>query len=307
MLCGQENEIPKFTRIGQMYVRKIKEGGIIMGKCKYCGHDAGFLRSRHKECKQANEQGTKQIIQLITKKTKQVCPSPVKNEIMKIAQSSFIDQQSLNEICVRGWEAAVENALEDDILSKEEENALVAMKDELGLDQELLNKNGSYMKVVKAAVIRELVEGKIPQKIKIDCNIPFNLQKNEQIVWLFSGVNYCEERTRTTYQGGYSGVSFRVMKGVYYRTGGFRGNPVVTSNIVQVDNGTLAVTDKHIYFAGLKKAFRVPYSKIVAFTPYSDALGIQRDAQTAKQQIFKVDDGWFIHNLVTNLSNISKS
>lgn len=278
-----------------------------MATCKYCGKDVGFLRSAHKECKQANEQGIQQIIQLITDKATQASPSSVKDGVLSIARSSFIDKELLAETCAKGWQNAVEKALEDDILSVEEEGTLVALKDELELDQDLLDKNGAYMKVVKAAVLRELFEGKIPQKVKIDGNIPFNLQKNEQVVWLFTGVKYYEERTRTSYQGGYSGVSIKVMKGVYYRAGGFKGNPIVTSNIVHIDTGTLAITDKHIYFAGSKKAFRVPYNKIVAFTPYKDGLGIQRDAQTAKPQIFGLDDGWFIHNLVINLSNIGKA
>lgn len=32
--------------------------------------------------------------------------------------------------------------------------------------------------------------------------------------------------------------------------------------------------------------------------PYSDAIGIQRDAMTAQPQIFKLEDGWFAYNLL---------
>jgi len=46
----------------------------------------------------------------------------------------------------------------------------------------------------------------------------------------------------------------------------------------------------------------VPYSKIVSFTPYSDGIGIQRDAASAKPQTFVTGDGWFIYNLVVNLA-----
>jgi hypothetical protein len=48
----------------------------------------------------------------------------------------------------------------------------------------------------------------------------------------------------------------------------------------------------------------VAYSKIVAFEPYSDGFGIQRDAATALPQTFVTGDGWFAYNLVTNLAQI---
>jgi len=47
-----------------------------------------------------------------------------------------------------------------------------------------------------------------------------------------------------------------------------------------------------------------PYAKIVSFEPFSDGLGLVRDAAIAKPQIFVTGDGWFTYNLVTNLSRI---
>jgi hypothetical protein len=92
-------------------------------------------------------------------------------------------------------------------------------------------------------------------------------------------------------------VSIRIAKGLYYRTGAFKGERVQTS-----DTGPLSVTNKHIYFAGPSKRFRIAYNKIVAFEPFSDGIGVQRDAQTARPQLFATGDGWFTYNLITNLA-----
>jgi hypothetical protein len=275
--------------------------------CKYCGKDAGFLRGVHKECDSAHDLGMKQIVELIAEKATQDPSSTIKDAIATIAKSSFIDDQSLASLSIIGWQSAVSKALENGIFTLEQERALVAVKDQLALNEQLLDSNGSHSRLVKAGVIREVLEGKIPQRLRVEGNIPFNLQKNEQIVWIFKDAKYYEQRTSTRYQGSYSGVSMRVMKGVYFRTGGFRGNPVQTSSIVHADTGLLGLTNKHVYFAGPRKAFRIAYNKIVAFTPYNDGLGIQRDAQSAKPQIFVVDDGWFIHNLAVNLSELGKA
>ena len=71
-----------------------------------------------------------------------------------------------------------------------------------------------------------------------------------------------------------------------------------------MDTGLMGVTTKHLYFHGPRKRFRVRLDKIVSFEPYSDGLRIMREAQTAKPQMFSVGDGWFVYNLVTNISQL---
>lgn len=102
--------------------------------------------------------------------------------------------------------------------------------------------------------------------------------------------------------GGSSGVSIRVMKGVYYHVGGFKGRAIDRAERVHEDTGVVGITTKQIYFSGAKKAFRIPYTKIVSFEPFSNGLGLIRDAASAKPQFFVTHDGWFTYNLVTNLA-----
>jgi hypothetical protein len=74
------------------------------------------------------------------------------------------------------------------------------------------------------------------------------------------------------------------MKGLYYRIGTFKGNPIVTTTtgIEHIDTGLLGITDKHFYFLGSHKSFRIPFKKIVSFIPYDDGIAFYRDAATAK-------------------------
>jgi hypothetical protein len=59
-----------------------------------------------------------------------------------------------------------------------------------------------------------------------------------------------------------------------------------------------------VYFSGASKSFRIRHDKIVSIEPYSDGVGIQRDAQTARPQVFVTGDGWFTYNLLMNVSNL---
>ena len=151
--------------------------------------------------------------------------------------------------------------------------------------------------MVKAAVIREITEGLIPQRQNITGRVPFNLMKSEQLVWVMEGVDYLETIVRRERRGSSHGLSIRVARGVYYRPGTFRSRAVEWEETVHQDTGLLGFTTKHLYFSGNKKKFRVRYDRIVDFEPFSDGFGIMRDAQTAKPQSFRTGDGWFALNL----------
>lgn len=274
-----------------------------MAKCDLCGQDAGMLRKRHKECDARHSEGIAAIAALARDAALAKMPvETLPDKARQIADSSFISQGSLPSIYATGFESAVQSVLEDGVLSEDEENSLDAFMKALSLGQDELDGSGAYTTMVKATIIREVLEGKLPERISVSGGLPFNFQKAEKLIWLFQGVDYAEQRTTTRYQGSYQGVSLKVAKGVYYRTGGFRGSPIPVTTTVAVETGALAITQKHIYFAGPSKSFRIPYSKMVTITPFSDGIGIQWDATSAKPQLFTTGDGWFTYNLVSNLA-----
>lgn len=86
--------------------------------------------------------------------------------------------------------------------------------------------------------------------------------------------------------------------------GAFRGSPVETTECIHIDTGLFAVTTKQVYFAGHSKSLRIRHDQIVSFIPYSEGIGLQRDATTAKPQIFVTGDGWFTDNLLSNVTNL---
>ncbi len=276
-----------------------------MGQCRYCGEPASFLKKSHKGCIEKHELGKQSIVSLVSNigssggDLKQL-----ESNIENLAANSFIDHITLQKLVVSGWEKAVEIAFDDGILTIQEEEALTKLKEHFELSQDSVDRNGGFTKIVKGAVLRDILDGEIPERIKFDGNFPFNLQKTEKLIWVFQNVDYYEEKKRTRYVGGSKGISIKIAKGLYYRTGAFKGERVQTSETIHADTGLLGVTNKHIYFAGSSKRFRIKYDKIVTFEPYSNGIGVQRDAATAKPQSFVTDDGWFTYNLITNLAQM---
>jgi hypothetical protein len=274
-----------------------------MGRCTFCGKDAGFLRKVHQACRQKNESSWNQMISLATSVAK---GNPVKDglvaELGAIAEDSYLPTARIHEALIEGWCHAVNDYLDDHVLSEEEESQLTQYMESYSLSKEELDRGGSFTHMVQGATVRDILEGKLPSRVSVQGTLPFNLQKSESLVWVFQDVPYYETRTRRERVGGYSGASIRVMKGVYYHAGGFRSRSVERTETEHLDTGIVGITNKHIYFSGYSKKFRVPYSKIVTFEPYSDGVGVMRDAASAKPQTFVTGDGWFIYNLVTNLA-----
>jgi len=283
-----------------------------LGNCKYCGKPAGFFRNKHAECEEENRKREYAIqnagAQILSEALAAIKGtgklSTLETKIAEIEQINQLSTAQRKPLLIRAWEKAVDGFLEDGVLDTEEEKKLIEFRDHFGFSQEELNGNGALTKIAKAGVLRDVLDGKIPQWVSVDGSLPINFQKGESVVWAFPDSRYLEDKTRRQYVGGSQGVSIRVMKGVYYRVGAFKGEAIESTERVHVDTGLVVVTNKNIYFAGPRKSLRVPYPKIVSFELFSDGIGIMRDATTAKPQIFVTGDGWFTYNLVTNLSQL---
>ncbi len=275
-----------------------------MGKCLYCGNAAGLLRRFHKECLDKRKNGENEIASIVAKAAMQKYDRPqLQSAINDIAASSFIKQVDTISLVVQGWEHAVESALDDSVLSPEEEEHLRSLARAFSLSRDILNKNGAFSRMEKAGLLRRILNGD-PFQVNIRGNIPFNFQKSEKLVYIFENTDYYEDKMRITYAGGSEGFSVRIARGLYYRVNGFRGERIQTSETIHADTGMLAVTTKNIYFSGSSKRFRIPYAKIVAFEPYANGIGIQKDAASAKPQMFSTEDGWFAYNLIVNLARM---
>lgn len=264
-----------------------------MGKCSFCGRDAGMLRSAHGECERQLETA---VDEFLSGRTERPALDATVGDLAAKTKSGV-------DVLLPRWDRAVELALEDGVLSADEEKRLVDGADAFGLEGAHLNERKTYQQLVKAAVLRELLEGTIPQRLKVQ-GLNLVLQKGEQVVWVFPNTEFIEMQTQRSFAGVSHGLGIRVMKGVYYRPSVFRGHPVERTSAVSRGNGALAITTKHISFVG-PKTVRIPYRKIVAIEPYRDGIGLQRDAVTAKPMTFVTGDGWFTYNLATNLAQMA--
>lgn len=274
-----------------------------MGKCKYCGKDAGFLCSKHDECERRFNQGLTAIKQIVGGCFVSKEDFYLKDaEIKKIASEARIDDESLKHELCQVFDNAIEQYLNDGVIDASEERTVARFVQYSGLSQNVLNANHSLEKVVQSKVLQDILQGNIPApRITITGDFPFLLAKSEHLIWLFRNITLHQQKVRREYVGRTRGMSFRIMKGVYYRTGGFKGHPVETSYMQRIGIGSVCLTDKNLYFSSPEKSLKIPYTKILSIESFSNGISLQKDGANDKPIFLEGINSWFTHNVVANL------
>ena len=113
-----------------------------------------------------------------------------------------------------------------------------------------------------------------------------------------------QEKIQREYRGRSGGFSFRICKGVTYRTGQFKGRPVENSYMDKIGIGSLVVTNKHIYFHCPTASVKVPFAKLVGVEPYSDGIELHKEEAKSKRIIFQGFDSWFIVSVLSHIDKI---
>lgn len=214
-----------------------------------------------------------------------------------------ISQQDANEAYYYVLNKAAHNFLNDGMLSDDEQRKIDCYVNTLALPLNNLpaSLHGSEIeKLGQAAVLKNLQRGVLPQK---SFSAPIMLGRSETVLWAFNGVTVYEEKIEREWVGRNRGMSFRVCRGVYYRTGGSKGHAVEHASMQPIGTGTLYVTNKNLIFHSMMKGMKIPYKKIIGVNPYSDGIEIHRDGATAKRLTMQGFDPWFLMNAMSMIGD----
>ncbi len=277
-----------------------------MGKCIYCEKKAGFLSSRHRACKTKFENGVQLYIDEISNTiVKKSTYENLKQKLEEIRVSHLIKENQKPSLIALGFDRAIKSILSDRLLSVEEEDRVTEFKTRFELSEKLLDKNGSYTKVIMSSILRDLSIGLIPE---LNTNnvipLPFLFQKSEQLIWFFNDVGYYEQQTRTEYHGSKGSLNFELFKGVDYEMSSFSVSPVSITEMNYISTGTLAITTNHIYFGSDDTTFKIRHSNLIGIDPYEDGIGIHTDGWNSVPQVFNNIDGWFMYYAIIGLNKL---
>ncbi|HPA18866.1 MAG TPA: hypothetical protein PLU30_14040 [Verrucomicrobiae bacterium] len=236
-------------------------------------------------------------IQLVAEALRQGFSDDVLREQLRIATAN-LDPTEKFAVLANAWCQAVDTALDDHLLTDEEEARLATLKNALGVADALLDKNGHLTRLVKAAVLRDLQKGVVKCRCSMSAPLPFKLIRGEELLWAFPHVALNERIKKRDVIGGSSGFSIRLAKGIYWRIGGFRAVPRVREEVKQTDSGLFAITNKHLLFNGVVRHLKLPITGLATVEPFDSAIEVQRDSGSATPMLFLGLDGWFVYNAI---------
>jgi len=174
------------------------------------------------------------------------------------------EQGALHSEAFREFAAEV---LADDVLTETEENRLLLIAENLlGITQEKLECD--FRDILFRLFVARVNDGRLPtmttQKLILKKNEEAHLEMSAALL---------KEVAITEYQGGYSGFSFRIVKGVRYHVGGVRGRRVVVGmELKEEDKGVIIVTSHRIVFLGSRKTIEMPYNKLLSLEVFEDGV-----------------------------------
>ncbi len=276
-------------------------------RCRFCREPAGFLQSVHDECEDRNGAAPERVIELLRDAaTGGQSWEEVRPQVEAVMEWGFLPSRGLPSLIGKGLRAAEQVVLDDHLLDENEERNMNRFLDSL----EAAGQDGASEPEVRdrlrnAKVVRLVMDGENPMvSLGRTVRARLNFMKSESPVWEFDDVAYEVSRTRTRYVGGSRGASFRVAKGVYVRTGSFRGSRITEEEREIVDTGSLVVTTKHVYFSGSERRFRVRHDRVVSYEPLADGFELTRDRVNARPERFHTGDGWFVLNLLMHAQDL---
>jgi hypothetical protein len=108
------------------------------------------------------------------------------------------------------------------------------------------------------------------------------LLKSKEIAVASSPASLCRYKARTQFVGGSHGLSIPLGHGFRYRVSSFRGRPIQTDVLAQLDVGLLVITNQRLVFLGTKRDVSTPVAKLIHVEPFSNGIGVSREGKEAR-------------------------
>lgn len=196
-----------------------------------------------------------------------------------------LSENDIDEMRIQAFTTAFASAKADEKVTKKEEQELLKIQKYLGISDVEIQSDKKELNRLR--LLYEIQQGNIPS-IQVTNLV---MQKNEKAYWKEPAILAEERVISRHYEGGSRGMSFRVMKGVSYRVGSYRGHPVSKKGIVPVSVGELIITNKRLIFRGDKKSLATKLDKILDIQLYTNGLFLSLSNRVKQVMIKFAEEG----------------
>lgn len=270
-----------------------------MAKCKYCGKPAGFLRKVHAQCHERHERAVSLVPVFFSKFLESnLSVDRFQQLLQSAAEASFVKPAEMKTFAVAGITQAVKSILEQRLLETSEATRIQELVD--ALQPHLSDVSPADDLLVKIEILRDLQNGKVPDRVAVAGPMPVELPPTETVIWIFNDVTaYRVDDVATTRE---PGTELALDKVAYYGLKAFSAVQVPRDKLRQDSRGDMVVTNRNLHFLiSDVKSRRFPVARTTALRAYADGLYLGSEPMPDKRRIFVLNDAWFGANLILRL------
>jgi peptidoglycan hydrolase-like protein with peptidoglycan-binding domain len=183
----------------------------------------------------------------------------------------------------------VQNRVRDNLLSDEAFEEVKTYQAALCLSDNDIGDVGPV--ISRAQQLYRVHSGKIPELSQS----PILVQTGEKLYFCCEA-KLIEQRVIARHTvGGSRGVSVRVMKGVSFRVGAYRGTSVSERGPAVVSEGDFCITSERVVFSGNEKSFSINWEKLLSINVASNGVMLSSASGTSRMLAFEqIQDAEFL-------------
>jgi hypothetical protein len=270
-----------------------------MALCKYCGQPAGLLRKMHTQCHERHERAVSLVPVFFSKFLESnLSVDRFQQLLQSAAEASYVKPDEMRTFAVAGITQAVKSILEQRLLETSEATRIQELVD--ALQPHLSNVAPADDLLVKIDVLRDLQNGKVPDRVTVAGPMPVELPPAETVIWIFNDVTaYRVDDIATARE---PGTELALDKVAYYGLKAFSAVQVPRDKLHKDSRGDMVVTNRNLHFLiSDVKSRRLPIARTTALRAYADGLYVASEPTSDKSRIFVLNDAWFAANLILRL------
>jgi hypothetical protein len=241
-----------------------------VSNCRICGEKVGWFKDVHDACIEKVNAGVTEIKSTVTSAVEQIAEGggtpTIQSSIEQVIADKRIPRELANSAILESWSVSVNQVSLREPLPVQKQTALISLCEQFGFTQRELSKTDGFRSVTFSMLLWAITKDmKELYTNAMTSHNPFNLESGDVPIAFFGSVVYSQETTTRSRVGGYSGLSVRVVPGVYSHFGGFKGQQVERVAMKEIDYGGMLLTTEALYFGGEHEVppFAVPVSMLV--------------------------------------------
>jgi hypothetical protein len=275
-----------------------------MPNCSYCGKPAGLLRRYHAECRAQFDRAIGTIPLFFEKLLESDLPADrFKQLLREVAERFHIEPKKLRSITIDGINAMVQAALRQRLVTPDEEDRILEIAEAVGLT--LSDMPDLEEKLVKVRVLRDLGDGRTPDRIEVVGPMPIDLEPGETIIWIVNGAHSYRQPREPAPPRAPSRPQHDMPD--YFSQASLGQQPAPTDGLISRGDSDLMITDRNLFVVLSERHLKIPLTKVEAFHAYSNGFQIVLARKESRDFIVTVADSWFAANLIVKLIRLSSN